>query len=86
MNITTLNGRFGKDKNQGKLTFHDQSLIDITICSFNCLRLLLDFEVLETDSLVSDRHAILAWSVTTHFCHNMKKHGNNNICFKKWDQ
>ena len=68
------------------LNFRDQSLIDYTICSFNCLRLLLDFEVLETDSLISDGHAIIAWSMTTHFCHNTKNHGNNNICFKKWDQ
>ena len=32
-NLFILNGRFGKDKNLGKFTFRDQSLIDYTICS-----------------------------------------------------
>ena len=62
-NLFILNGRFGKDKSLGKLTFRGQSLIDYTICSTNCLKLLTDFEVEDTDSLLSDGHSLLKWSV-----------------------
>ena len=60
-----LNGRFGKDKQAGQLIFRNQSLIDYTICSFECLKLLLDFEVIETDALFSNGHALLSWSFST---------------------
>ena len=59
-NLFILNGRFGNDSTKGRLTFRDQSLIDYTICSFNCLKLLVDFEVIETDFLISDGHALLS--------------------------
>ena len=58
-NLFILNGRFGKDKVLGKCTFRDQSLIDYTICSINAIKLLTDFEVFDTDSLLSDGHSLL---------------------------
>ena len=61
-NLFLLNGRFGKDSKVGKCTFRNQSLIDYTICSIDCMRLLLDFEVIDTDALYSDGHSILKWS------------------------
>ena len=63
-NLFILNGRYGKDSTEGKFTFRDQSVIDYTICSFNCLKIILDFEVIETDNLLSDGHALLSWSMS----------------------
>ena len=62
-NLFILNGRCGKDKNIGKCTFRGKSLIDYTICSTNCLKLLVDFEVEDTDALLSDGHSLLKWSL-----------------------
>ena len=85
-NLFILNGRFGSDSTKGRLTFRDQSLINYTICSFNCLKLLADFEVIDTDFLISDGHALLLWSVSTIY-------HNDNISteqvvetHKQWDK
>lgn len=83
-----LNGRYGQDSTEGKFTFRDQSVIDYTICSFSCLKLLLDFEVIETDNLLSDGHALLSWSIsaaqTDPGTCNLSQNEQNN--YKKWDQ
>ena len=62
-NLFILNGRFGKDKVLGKCTFRDQSLINDTNLSINAIKLLTDFEVFDTDPLLSDGHSLLKWSV-----------------------
>ena len=67
-NLFILNGRFGKDNTVGNLTVRNQSLIDYTICSFDCLKYLLDFEVIETDCLISDGHALLSWAFYATCC------------------
>lgn len=86
-NLFILNGRFGKDKTEGKLTFRDQSLFDYTICSFDCLRLLLDFEVIATDCLISDGHALLSWSLSTVYQSpdSDTKEKVGSPTYKKWD-
>ena len=66
-NLFILNGRCGKDKNIGRCTFRGKSLIDYTICSTNCLKLLVDFEVEDTDALLSDGHSLLKWSFGVKF-------------------
>ncbi len=43
----------------GKLTFRNQSLIDYTLATSKCAPLINDFDVLETDMLMSDGHSIL---------------------------
>ena len=58
-NLFILNGRFGKDKEIEKCTFREQSLIDYTICSINVIKLLNDFEVGDSDFLLSDGHSLL---------------------------
>ena len=58
-----MNGRFGKDKDVGAATFRDKSVIDYTLCTADSLRLLNDFEIVELDSLFSDGHALLSWSL-----------------------
>ena len=87
-NLFILNGRYGQDSTEGKFTFRDQSIIDYTICSFSCLKLLLDFEVIETDNLLSDGHALLSWSMsaaqTDPGTCNLSQNEQNN--YKKWDQ
>lgn len=85
-NLFILNGRCFKDKSVGKCTFKDQSLIDYTICSVNFIKLLRNFEVIETDSLLSDAHALLSWSFTTSSHLETHVHINSNSTFKKWDQ
>ena len=85
-NLFILNGRFGKDSSIGKCTFRDQSLIDYTICSINTFKLLLDFEVIETDFLLSDGHALLSWSVSTCFHEERQITDKIYVSYKKWDQ
>ena len=58
-----VNGRFGKDKGIGETTFRDKSLIDYTLCSAESFEILNDFEVIELDSVFSDGHALLEWSI-----------------------
>ena len=84
-NLFILNGRFGKDKMTGNFTFRKQSLIDYTICSFNCLTLLEDFEIIETDSLLSDGHSLLSWSINTYFKAPEKHEETTHSTHKKWD-
>ena len=81
-NMFILNGRFGKDKVLGKCTFRDQSLIDFTICSINAIKLLTDFEVFDTDSLLSDGHSLLK-------CANLENKKQDTPApqktFRNWD-
>ena len=42
-----LNGRFGEDKDVGKFTFKETSVIDYTACSAAVLKLLKDFEIVK---------------------------------------
>ncbi|MES9880523.1 MAG: reverse transcriptase family protein [Sedimenticola sp.] len=58
-NLFILNGRIGKDRNIGKLTFRNQSLIDYTLVSCHSMKLVSDFDVIDTDSLFSDGHCLL---------------------------
>ena len=58
-----LNFRLGNDRDVGKLTFRDTSLIDYTIASANCFKLIKSSSVKETDRLFSDGHSFLKWSL-----------------------
>ena len=66
-NLTILNGRFGRDKGIGRMTFRNTSVIDYAISSIKGLTLLTDFEVIETDILHSDGHSL---NVDIPFCSN----------------
>ena len=86
-NLFILNGRFGKDKRLGKFTFREQSLIDYTLCSFERLKLLIDFEVTETDPIFSDGHSLLTWSFACANSHNPSyTHMEARKDYKTWDQ
>lgn len=61
--LIILNGRYGKDKNIGRMTFRDISVLDYSIASVQGLHLLSDFEIIELDSLFSDGHALLSFKL-----------------------
>lgn len=63
-NLFIVNGRFGKDKGIGSATFRDKSVIDYTICTAESFDFLNEFEVVELDTLFSDGHCLLSWSLT----------------------
>ena len=62
-NLFIVNGRVGKDKGVGRRTFKDISMIDYTLCTADCFTFLKHFEVIELDSIFSDGHALLSWSL-----------------------
>ena len=59
LNLCILNGRFGKDKNTGALTFRKASVIDYAIITTKCFNLLHDFEIIDLDRVFSDGHRLL---------------------------
>ena len=62
-NLFIVNGRVGKDKGVGRRTFKDISMIDYTLCTADCFTFFKHFEVIELDSIFSDGHALLSWSL-----------------------
>ena len=62
-NIFILNGRLFKDKNRGNFTFRDLSVIDYVISSTDCLKHVINFEVIEIDTLFSDGHCAINWEM-----------------------
>ena len=64
-NLFIVNGRVGKDKNLGQLTFRNTSLIDYVLSSVELFPFMQDFEVVELDTLFSDGHSLL--SLTLNF-------------------
>jgi hypothetical protein len=61
-NLFIVNGRYGNDLT-GNFTFREKSVIDYLIVTANCFSLFEKFEILETDSLFSDGHNALYWSI-----------------------
>ena len=80
-----MNGRFGKDKQLGKCTFRGQSLIDYTICSINVIKLMKDFEVGDSNFLLSDGHSLLKWSICTRLENKNEEISKPCKTYKKWD-
>lgn len=87
-NLFIANGRIGKDKNIGNLTFRNTSLIDYTICSVSTLEIIHDFEVIELDSLFSDGHSLLSVVLKLPFGNrelSTSSLKNPNYSRPKWD-
>ena len=86
--LFVLNGRLGREKNIGELTFRNTSLIDYVISSVNCLKLVDNYCVQETDPLFSDGHAFLEWSFKAHCIRTPDKiRRNPNINYaQQWDE
>ena len=85
-NLFILNGRCGNDKDKGKLTFRNISLLDYGIASVDSLKFVKDFETIELDALFSDGHSLIQLTLNTKFTKsksNVKNIKNNT---KHWDQ
>ena len=54
-----VNGRVGNDNNIGRFTCRNGSVVDYCITSPELLKLLFDFDILESSKLFSDVHAPL---------------------------
>ena len=57
--LTILNGRFGRDKIRGEMTFRNTSVIDYGIVSTKCFSMLQDFQIIDLDRIYSDGHSLL---------------------------
>ena len=68
-NLFIVHGRFGKDKGTGTQTFRYKYVID-TLCTAKSFEILNDFEVVEPDSIFSDGHALLSWSIALNLLMN----------------
>ena len=86
--LFVLNGRLGRDKNFGELTFRNTSLIDYVISSVNSFKLVDNFCVQENDPLFSDGNAFLEWSFRAHCISKLDKiRRNTNINYaQQWDE
>ena len=88
-NFYILNGRSKSDHN-GDLTCRNASVVDYCICSSNLLPILLDFEIKEFSSLLSDVHSPLMVTMKSALqsepsvAHSSRE---DNKCVKinKWD-
>lgn len=90
-NLFILNGRCGRDKGIGSLTFKDLSTIDYSLSSFDGLKYIANFSVYPVDTLFSDGHALLE----TQFKFNTKcisekprqqQKPTNEFCNYKWQE
>ena len=59
-NLFILNGRCDMDKNIGQYTYRESSVIDYSIVSANCVKLVLHFQITETDDIFSDGHSLIS--------------------------
>ena len=62
-NLIILNGRCGKNKNIGKYSFRNISVIDYAISSYEGARHVKNFEITEPDPLFSDGYVLLTVSI-----------------------
>ena len=58
-----VNGRIGGDKNIGKLTCKNSSIVDYVISSVDFLKCIVDMDVLEFSKLYSDVHSPISLSI-----------------------
>ena len=66
-NLFIINGRLGQDRGIGKCTFRNKSLIDYTICSPTCLKMINEFEITDTNPIFSDGHSLLSMKLLCNF-------------------
>ena len=65
-NLFIFNGRLDNDRSMGNYTFRQTSVIDYTIGTLDVLKLIGQFEIIETDPIFSDGHCILSHSFESH--------------------
>ncbi len=62
-NLLIVNGRFGPSFSTGQMTFRNISVIDYLIVSIPTYTLINNFQILKTDQLLSDGHAVVDFSI-----------------------
>jgi hypothetical protein len=67
-NLYIANSRIGKDKNIGKKTCNDLSVVDYLILSSNLFSVIKNFDALDYDTLFSDVHCALQFSFSVDIC------------------
>jgi hypothetical protein len=67
-NLYIANSRIGKDKNIGKKTCNDLSVVDYSILSSNRFSVIKKFDVLDYDPLFSDVHCALQFNFSVDIC------------------
>lgn len=88
-NIFIVNGRTGNDKNIGKLTFRNQSLIDYTLATLKAMSIIDNFDILDTDKLMSDGHSLISMLIKipcTEHTNSAKTNAVNKTSQGKWEQ
>jgi hypothetical protein len=76
-NIFVVNGRF-KTERPANLTFRNKSIIDYIMASIDAFKLISDFNVIETDTLFSDGHNGLYWTLSNFDINFDKSYKNEN--------
>ena len=83
-----VNGRIGNDKGIGRFTCRNASIVDYCVCSPELLNFITEFEILETNRLLSDVHTPLHLAFKVDKLNNssdnlQEKVGYNKV--KSWD-
>lgn len=90
-NMFILNGRFGTDRIEPKLTCKDASVVDYFISTAEVFHHIVDFEVLEFSPLYSDSHCAVALTLNMHntppgCTYSMEKSRDSDPIPKLWDR
>ena len=78
-NLYIVNGRVGIDKNVGKTTSKESSIVDYFLASSDLFPLICEFEVLDFDPLISDIHCRLHASIRIKDDLHNKGHQTNTV-------
>ncbi|MES9881385.1 MAG: reverse transcriptase family protein [Sedimenticola sp.] len=85
LNLFLLNGRVGCDKDIGEFTFRNKSVIDYAMSSSDLLSYVNDFNVMETDPLFSDGHAVLSVSILCRSSKQSEPKPKKQMRNRKWN-
>ena len=86
-----VNGRVGNDKNIGRFTCRNASVVDYCITSPELLKLFFDFDILESSKLFSDVHAPLHILLSVNLNNNdsnsntVRKTNHSKAKIKSWE-
>lgn len=93
-NLFILNGRAGNDKNIGKFTFRDSTVIDYAIATLDCFKHFSFFDIVHidiVDPIFSDGHSLLSLTINVAeenktLRRNNRKTNFNNHNQPKWEE
>ena len=86
-NLCIVNGRVGRDKNVGKFTTKNETMIDYCLTSPQFFQEINEFEVEEFNPILSDVHCVLSLEIKSHIFENENLENKTNKIVKKcrWD-